>query len=69
MGGTKKKSAAQMEKSQDTDKTKKDSQGKKDKKGEKTERRAEIAQPVVEGVGVKFVDGVGVFHGHRNTGG
>jgi len=55
MGGTKKKSAAQMEKSQDTDKTKKDSQGKKDKKGEKTERRAEITVLVNEDQALKII--------------
>jgi small subunit ribosomal protein S25e len=53
MGGTKKKSAAQMEKSQETDKTK--TQGKKDKKGEKTERKAEITVLVNEDQALKLI--------------
>ena len=40
MGGSKKKSPAQMDKTQTDEK--KDSKGKKDKKQEKTEKRAEI---------------------------
>ena len=40
MGGSKKQSPAQMDKSQSDEK--KDSKSKKDKKGEKTEKKAEI---------------------------
>jgi len=47
MGGDKKKGAAQMEKTQDTGKTKKES-GKKDKKQEKQEKKAEITVIVDE---------------------
>lgn len=54
MGGDKKKSAAQMEKSQEGDKTKKES-GKKDKKQEKTERRAEITVIVNEDQALKLL--------------
>ena len=54
MGGTKKKSAAQMEKSQDSDKPKKES-GKKDKKGEKTEKKAEITVFVSEDQAMKLI--------------
>lgn len=53
MGGTKKKSAAAMEKSQDSDKPKKE--GKKDKKQEKTEKRAEITVFVNEDQALKII--------------
>jgi small subunit ribosomal protein S25e len=57
MGGSKKASAAQMEKRQDTDKSK-DQPGKKDrkdKKGEKTERKAEITVIVNEDQALKLI--------------
>jgi small subunit ribosomal protein S25e len=54
MGGTKKKSAAQMEKSQDTDKPKKEG-SKKDKKQEKTEKKAEISVFVNEDQALKLI--------------
>lgn len=55
MGGAKKKSAAQMEKSQEHDKTRKDGQGKKDKKQEKTEKKAEIRVLVNEDQALKLI--------------
>jgi small subunit ribosomal protein S25e len=55
MGGTKKKSAAQMEKSQESDKTKKEGQGKKEKKGEKSEKKAEITVVVNEDQALKLI--------------
>jgi small subunit ribosomal protein S25e len=55
MGGAKKKSAAQMEKQQDTEKTKKDSQGKKDKKQDKVEKRAAISVIVNEDQALKLL--------------
>lgn len=56
MGGTKKKSAAQMEKSQQSDKSKKEgSEKKKDKKQEKTEKKAEIQVIVNEDQALKLI--------------
>lgn len=57
MGGAKKASAAQMEKKQDSDKSK-DQPGKKDrkdKKGEKSERKAEITVIVSEDQALKLI--------------
>ena len=57
MGGSKKASAAQMEKKQETDKSK-DQPGKKDrkdKKGEKTEKKAEITVIVSEDQALKLI--------------
>ncbi|HEY8109683.1 MAG TPA: MarR family transcriptional regulator [Candidatus Nitrosotenuis sp.] len=53
MGGSKKKSPAQMDKSQTDDK--KDSKGKKDKKQEKTEKKAEITVIVNEDQALKLI--------------
>jgi small subunit ribosomal protein S25e len=57
MGGSKKASAAQMEKRQDTDKSKEQpgKKDKKDKKGEKTERKAEITVIVNEDQALKLI--------------
>lgn len=56
MGGTKKKSAAQMDKSQEGDKTKKDgSEKKKDKKQDKTEKKAEIQVILNEDQALKLI--------------
>lgn len=54
MGGTKKKSAAQMDKGQSGDKTKKES-SKKDKKQEKQEKRAEITVIVSEDQALRLI--------------
>jgi small subunit ribosomal protein S25e len=54
MGGAKKKSAAQMEKSQEGEK-KKEQGGKKDKKQEKTEKKAEIRVFVNEDQALKLI--------------
>lgn len=54
MGGDKKKSAAQMDKNQSADKTKKEST-KKDKKQEKQEKKAEITVIINEEQAVKLV--------------
>lgn len=55
MGGAKKKSAAQMEKQQDADKTKKEGHGKKDKKQDKVERKAAISVIVNEDQAIKLL--------------
>jgi small subunit ribosomal protein S25e len=56
MGGAKKKSAAQMEKSQEGEKSKKEGQEKKkDKKQEKSERKAEITVLVNEDQALKLL--------------
>lgn len=57
MGGDKKKSAASMEKSQDSDKAKESGagKGKKDKKGEKSERKAEITVILGEDQALKLI--------------
>jgi small subunit ribosomal protein S25e len=44
-----------MEKSQDTDKTKKEGQSKKEKKGEKTERKADITVIVNDDQALKLI--------------
>ncbi|MBM2852804.1 MAG: hypothetical protein HW420_1351 [Candidatus Nitrosotenuis sp.] len=53
MGGSKKKSPAQMDKSQTDEK--KDSKSKKDKKQEKTEKKAEITVIVNEDQALKLI--------------
>ncbi len=53
MGGSKKKSPAQMDKSQTDEK--KESKGKKDKKQEKTEKKAEITVIVNEDQALKLI--------------
>lgn len=55
MGGAKKKSAAQMEKSQESDKSKGGQEKKKDKKQEKTEKKAEITVLVNEDQALKLI--------------
>ena len=54
MGGSKKKSPAQMDKSQ-TDEKKDSSKSKKDKKQEKTEKKAEITVLVNEDQALKLI--------------
>jgi len=53
MGGSKKKSPAQMDKTQTDEK--KESKGKKDKKQEKTEKKAEITVIVNEDQALKLI--------------
>jgi small subunit ribosomal protein S25e len=55
MGGAKKKSAAQMEKSQESEKTKTGQEKKKGKKQEKTEKKAEITVLVNEDQALKLI--------------